>query len=84
MSEEFMRYGLTKYKKLTGVLEILGAIGLIVGFSFKPILLLSSAGLSTLMLLGVVTRIRVKDPWFQILPAFILMVVNIFIFKSYY
>ena len=31
MSEEFKRYGLTKYKKLTGVLEILGAIGLIVG-----------------------------------------------------
>ena len=84
MSEEFRRYGLSKFKKLTGVLEILGAIGLVVGFKFYPILLLASGGLSTLMFLGVVTRIRVRDPWFQIIPAFVLMIVNLLIFKAYY
>ena len=84
MSEEFKRYGLTKYKKLTGVLEILGAIGLIVGFSYTPILLIASLGLTMLMLLGVITRIRVKDPWYQIIPAFVLMFITGLIFRSYY
>ena len=84
MSEEFMRYGLTKYKKLTGVLEILGAIGLIVGFSYTPILLSASLGLTLLMLLGVITRIRVRDPWYQIIPAFGLMIVTTMIFRAYY
>ncbi len=33
---EFERYRLSKFRVLTGVLEVLGAIGLLVGFVFPP------------------------------------------------
>ena len=80
MALEFKRYGLTKYKGLTGVLEILGGIGSMLGILNSAILLLSTGGLCVLMLLGVGVRIKVRDPWHQIIPAFILMLLNGHIF----
>ena len=77
---EFKRYGLPQFRKLTGVLEIAGALGLIVGFYSHPILLLSAAGLALLMLCGVIARIRIKDPIIAILPAFTLFFLNLFLF----
>jgi hypothetical protein len=79
MRSEFERYGLIKFRQLTGFLELLGGIGLLVGMYNLPILIFSSAGFSILMLLGVVVRIKVKDKIFQILPAFFLMIINIYI-----
>jgi hypothetical protein len=79
MKSEFERYGLSKYRRLTGVLELLGGLGLIVGFKIKMILMLSSAGLGFLMLLGTLTRIKVKDPLAEILPAISLMIINFII-----
>jgi hypothetical protein len=77
---EFKRYGLLPFRKLTGTLEILGAIGLILGFYFPVFLLLASLGLALLMLLGVLTRLRIKDPIIAIIPAFTLFVFNLFLF----
>jgi len=82
MSEEFHRYGMANYRKLVGVLELLGGIGLLVGLVFHPLLLFSSAGLAVLMLMGTFVRIRTKDPWLQIIPAFSLMLINIYIFTD--
>ena len=79
MMKEFQRYGLSKYRRLTGVLELLGGIGLIVGLEFPLILTVSSGGLGTLMFLGGMTRMRVKDPIIELIPALILMVVNFYI-----
>ena len=80
MVREFKRYGLSKFRTLTGALEILGGAGLLIGTLFKPILLISSLGLALLMFLGTGTRIKVKDPWYEIIPAFVLMLINGFIF----
>ena len=77
MVEEFNRYGLTKWRFLVGVLEVMGAIGQLVGLFYAPLMISASAGLGLLMLLGVATRIRVGDPVVSILPALILMVVNV-------
>ena len=77
---EFKRYGLLPFRKLTGVLEILGAIGLTLGFFSHILLVLSSAGLALLMLLGMIARFRIKDPLIAILPAFTLFVFNLFLF----
>lgn len=79
---EFKRYGLLPFRKLTGVLEILGAIGLIVGFYSHILLLVASGGLALLMLLGIITRIRIRDPLIAILPAFTLFAFNLFIFAK--
>jgi hypothetical protein len=79
MKLEFIRYNLIRYRKLTGTLEFLGGLGLFLGTIKTTLLIISSAGLSLLMLLGVIIRIKVKDRPIQILPAFSLMLMNIFI-----
>ena len=80
MSEEFKRYGLSQFRLLVGTLELLGGLGLIVGYYYHDyIFLLSSVGLSLLMLLGVGVRLKIKDEMINIFPAFILMILNIVI-----
>lgn len=80
MKKEFERYGMTRFRLLTGALELLGGAGLLVGIYFNEIYLLSSLGLGILMLMGTITRIRVKDRPVEIIPAFVLMVINLYLF----
>lgn len=80
MKEEFKRFGLEKLGLTVIVLEILGATGLLVGLKFNLILLISSLGLSLLMLAGVLVRIKIKDTIWISLPAFFYMVLNGFVF----
>ena len=80
MKIEFKRFGLEKFCALTAILEILGAFGLLLGISFHPILLVSSAGLTILMLLGVLVRIKMKDSLLISTPATVYMLLNACIF----
>jgi hypothetical protein len=80
MKKEFERYGLSHFQITTGILEILGALGLLVGFKFKILLMISAAGLSLLMLLGFGVRIKIKDSFVQSFPAFFYMLLNFYIF----
>jgi len=77
---EFDRYGLPQYRTLTGVLQLAGGTGQLVGFYFELLTLASSLGLALLMLLGVGVRIKIHDPLFAIIPAFSFMCLNFFIF----
>ena len=79
MKNEFKRYGLTQFRILTGSLEIIGGMGLLLGLLYLPLLIISAAGLSLLMLLGFGTRIYIKDPFWQSLPSFIFLLVNAYI-----
>jgi uncharacterized membrane protein YphA (DoxX/SURF4 family) len=76
MQDEFERYGLSRFRRLIGSLELLGAIGLLVGYVLPLIQLLSAFGLAVLMLMGVATRVRVRDSVLATLPATVLMVMN--------
>jgi hypothetical protein len=80
MKSEFKRFGLEKFGLFTAVLEICGAIGLLVGLIINSILLISSVGLALLMFLGFLTRLRVKDSLWVSLPALFYMGLNAFIF----
>ena len=80
IKNEFKRFGLEKAGKLTAILELTGAVGLIIGLISHNILLVSSAGLAILMLLGVGFRIRAKDSFEAILPALFFLLLNAFIF----
>lgn len=80
MKSEFKRFGLEKAGALTAVLEILGAVGLLVGLKYNVILLISAGGLAILMLLGVAVRIKVKDNIWISLPATFFMILNAVIF----
>lgn len=82
MKSEFERYGLVRFRTLTGSLEVIGGLGLLAGFFFVPLTLISSGGLSLLMLLGLAVRIRIRDKLVQMVPAFLLLILNFFIFVT--
>ncbi|SFI34812.1 DoxX family protein [Halpernia frigidisoli] len=80
MKNEFKRLNVERSGFLVIILEILGALGLLVGLYYKPILLLSSGGLALLMFLGLVIRIKTKDGLLISLPATFYMLLNAYIF----
>jgi len=80
LTSEFKRYGLAKFQKLTGCLQLLGAIGLLVGLKVDLILSISALGLTLLMLLGFIVRLKVKDGVLLSLPSFLFMILNLYIF----
>ena len=79
MVEEFERYGLSQFRKLTGALEVLGAAGLIAGYFVPGLTVAAAGGLALLMLAGVVVRFRSGDTLAQALQAFAMLLVNVFI-----
>lgn len=82
MKSEFQRFGLEHLRSLTGVLQVLGGAGLLVGLKWRFALRLSSACLSLLMLAGLTARIRAGDSWILCLPAVTLMVWNAYILRK--
>lgn len=82
---EFIRYHLATYRKLTGFLQLLGAVGLLVGLYLSPVLLLlASSGLFLLMLAGFIVRLKIKDNFFKSSPSFVFAVLNLLIaLKTY-
>ena len=80
MKNEFKRFNIEKLGLLTVILEFLGASGLLVGLEINPILMISSLGLSLLMLCGLIVRIKLKDSIWISLPAVFFMILNLYIF----
>jgi uncharacterized membrane protein YphA (DoxX/SURF4 family) len=80
IKNEFKRLGHEKAGALTAILELLGALGLLVGLKFHSILLISAGGLAILMFLGVIIRIKAKDRLWITLPALFFMILNAYIF----
>jgi hypothetical protein len=76
---EFKRWGLAHLRYLTGSLEVLGALGLIVGQWIPWIGFLAAGGLSLLMLCGLFVRIRIRDSLLQTLPAVVYLVVSVLV-----
>ena len=75
MAREFKRYRLSGFRKLTGILQLLGATGLILGLAYKPVAGFAAAGLSLQMACGLGVRIGIKDEWYQCIPAAFYMIV---------
>lgn len=85
-SKEFERYGMEQYRIFIGIAELLGALGLIVGFFLPPLTFFAALGLSILMLGAVFTRIRIGDSFIQSLPAVFCLGLNlliVFLSKDY-
>lgn len=79
MVGDFQRFDLQRLRILTGVLELLGGAGLLVGLKWLPALTLSSAGLSLLMLIAFAVRVKMRDSVIQSLPSLALALVNAYI-----
>ena len=79
MDAEFERFGLSRLRRVTGGLQILGALGLLAGYLVPALVMMASGGLALLMAFALGARIRVRDPLLESLPAFILLLLNLFI-----
>ena len=76
MVHEFKRWGVPRLRYTTGLLEMLGSLGLLIGQWFPLLAFFSAAGLSLLMLCGLCVRIRVRDSFTQTLPAVFFLAVS--------
>lgn len=77
---EFDRFGLSpRQRVLTGVFQLLGAAGLLLGLLIPEIGLLAAAGLCILMMLGFGVRLKIKDSFLQAMPSFGLMLLNAYL-----
>lgn len=79
MKVEFERYGLEKYRRLTGYLQLFGGLGLLIGLKFPVLLIASSACLSVLMLMGFGVRLKIRDGIYKSAPSFMFMLLNLLI-----
>jgi len=80
MKLEFERYGLPSFRKMIGALQLLGGAGLIVGMVYSPALQLYAAfGLSVLMLLGFLVRLKIKDALLLAAPSLFYALLNAYI-----
>ena len=79
MLQEFKRYGLNQYRRLTGTLQILGALSLLGGLFYVPLAITGAAGLTVLMFMGLAVRIRLRDSFIQSTPALFYAIFNLMI-----
>jgi hypothetical protein len=79
MVTEFERFGLSRFRKLIGGLEVLGSVGLMLGYFFPQLVVAASGGLTLLMVLGVAVRYRARDSLAEALPAFAVALMNLYI-----
>ena len=69
MKREFQRYGIPKYRQITGLLQICAALGLILGIWLPLIGGIAASGLALQMASGLFVRLAIRDTWLQSSPA---------------
>jgi hypothetical protein len=80
MKAEFLRYGHQGERVRIGILQILGGLGLILGYYLSPLLATAAAAcLCLMMAYGVRVRIRIRDSLWQTMPAFFYAVLNLYL-----
>lgn len=85
MADEFHRFGLKDWqRKLTGTLQIAGAIGLLAGFIYPILGFLAAAGFTSMMLVAFIIRIKIRDSFAQASPSLFFMLINIWLTLSFY
>jgi accessory gene regulator protein AgrB len=84
MIKEFVRYGMNdSLRKLTGITQLLGACGLVAGLYISIIGFFAATGLSFMMLIAFITRLKIRDSLNQSLPSLFFMVINGYLATSY-
>jgi uncharacterized membrane protein YphA (DoxX/SURF4 family) len=79
MKSEFNRWGISRFRVIVGVSQIVGGLGLIFGFLYPFLSLIAATGLSLLMFLGFILRLKVRDGTLKSLPALIYFIINLII-----
>ena len=83
MKREFKRYGLERFRQLTGILQLLGVAGLLTGITFPAAGIGAAGGLTVQMLLALVARRKIKDSVIECLPAFFFCALNAWLLAGF-
>ncbi len=84
MKSEFIRYGYDRQRPLTGYLQMLGGLGLILGYWLSPLLATAAAaGLCLMMIVGFGVRMKIGDSFLLATPAFLYAVLNLYLSIHY-
>ncbi|WP_219838724.1 DoxX family protein [Paenibacillus sp. R14(2021)] len=65
------------FRAVTGILQLVGAAGLAVGFWYPGILAWAGLWFAIMMLIAVLSHVRVKDSFGKTLPALIICIIAI-------
>ena len=85
MKSEFVRFGYGRQRALTGYLQLLGGLGLLIGYWLAPLLaLFSAAGLALMMAFGFGVRMKIRDSLVAAFPALFYAVLNLYLGLQYY
>lgn len=79
LTQEFDRWGMGNLRRLTAFLELSGALGLLIGLILPVVALLAATGLCLMMIIATGVRIRIRDPFYAMIPAIMLAVINAYI-----
>ena len=79
MKVEYNRWGYPEQRLIIGSLQLLGGLGLFLGFVFEPLIPLSSASLMLLMLAAIGVRIKIEDQPLRMIPALFYAILNFLI-----
>lgn len=83
MRDEFVRFGLAKFRPLVGILELLGGAAQLLAWLYPGLGLFASSGLTLLMTLGVYTRIKIGDRIVPTLPAIAYLLLNAYLIVAF-
>jgi hypothetical protein len=84
LKKEFVRFGFSPQRKLIGLLQILGSLGLIGGLWCPLLGKAGAAGLALMMLAGILVRIKIRDSLLKTLPGVLYFLVNTYLALSAY
>lgn len=76
---EFDRWGMSGLRRTTATFELAGALGLLVGLFVPVVALVASTGLCLMMILATIVRIRIRDPFYAMIPAIMLAIINAYL-----
>jgi hypothetical protein len=79
MQQEYVRYGVSRFRPLVGALQMLGGVGLLAGFAVPLAGQLAAGGLALLMFCGALLRRHIKDSFARTLPALLYLVLNAYL-----
>ena len=79
MRQEFVRYGLGKYRVVIAILQLSGAVGQIVGLGYPLLGCFASGGLALMMFVALLVRRRIGDRYGHWIPAAMYLVGNVYL-----
>jgi putative oxidoreductase len=83
--ENFRRFGYPQwFRTVTGSLEVLGGIGLLIGIWLPWLAALASAGLTLVMLGAVLTQVRTRESWQKVAFPLLVGVLAVVVAVSYW